>query len=169
MATTGHIISEWRAANGWQAPRTSTSSFLKPTSSYNYQVTDTESVCGDCLPFESLARSTFFFNMASISWVADSPLWRMFSRFVFALVGPESSSSNTVASTADHSPWLMGSTLHGNKFRQGIFWYGPLASPWLQIASMGLDHHGKTNGGPNQWIRVRNHSTVVNDSSLPSR
>jgi len=41
--------------------------------------------------------------MASISWVADSPLWRMFSRFVFALVGPESSSSNTVASTADHS------------------------------------------------------------------
>jgi len=31
-------------------------------------------------------------------------LWRMFSRFVFALVGPESSSSNTVASTADHSP-----------------------------------------------------------------
>ena len=29
--------------------------------------------------------------MASISWVADSPLWRMFSRFVFALVGPESS------------------------------------------------------------------------------
>ena len=34
--------------------------------------------------------------MASISWVADSPLWRMFSRFVFALVGPESSSSNTV-------------------------------------------------------------------------
>ena len=44
-----------------------------------------------------------FLNMASISWVADSPLWRMFSRFVFALVGPESSSSNTVASTADHS------------------------------------------------------------------
>ena len=29
--------------------------------------------------------------MVSISWVADSPLWRMFSRFVFfALVGPES-------------------------------------------------------------------------------
>ena len=48
-----------------------------------------------------------FFNMASISWVADSPLWRMFSRFVFALVGPESSSSNIVASTADHSPWLI--------------------------------------------------------------
>ena len=44
----------------------------------------------------------YFFNTASISWVADSPLWRMFSRFVFALVGPESSSSNTVASTADH-------------------------------------------------------------------
>ena len=45
----------------------------------------------------------FFLNMASILWVADSPLWRMFSRFVFALVGPESSPSNTVASTADHS------------------------------------------------------------------
>jgi len=51
-----------------------------------------------------------FFNMASISWVADSPLWRMFSRFVFALVGPESSSSNTVASAADHSPWLKSRT-----------------------------------------------------------
>jgi len=53
----------------------------------------------------------FLLNMAAISWVADSPLWRMFSRFVFALVGPASSSSNTVASTADHSdqpgkiPW----------------------------------------------------------------
>ena len=45
----------------------------------------------------------FFLNMASISWVADSPLWRMLSRFVFALVGPESFSSNTVACTADHS------------------------------------------------------------------
>ena len=42
----------------------------------------------------------FVLNMASISWVADSPLWIMFSRFVFALVGPEFSSSNTVASTA---------------------------------------------------------------------
>ena len=32
------------------------------------------------------------------------------------------------------------------------FWYGPLASPSLQIASVALEYHGKNNWGPNQWI-----------------
>jgi len=29
-----------------------------------------------------------------------------------------------------------------------VFWYGPLASASLQIASMGLDQHGKKVGVP---------------------
>jgi len=32
------------------------------------------------------------------------------------------------------------------------FWNRPLASLSLQIASMVSKHHGKNNGGPNQWI-----------------
>jgi len=34
-----------------------------------------------------------------------------------------------------------------------FFWYGPLESPSLQIASVASDHHGKNNGGRNRWIR----------------
>ena len=33
-----------------------------------------------------------------------------------------------------------------------FFWYGPLASLSLQIASVASEHHGEKNGGPNQWI-----------------
>jgi len=33
-----------------------------------------------------------------------------------------------------------------------FFWYGPLASPSLQIDNVASKHHGKNNGGPNQWI-----------------
>ena len=36
-----------------------------------------------------------------------------------------------------------------------LFWYGTLASPSLQIASAGSEHHGKNDGGPNQWIKVK--------------
>ena len=66
----------------------------------------------------------FFFFMASISWVADSPLWRMFSRFVFALVGSESSSSNTVASTADLR--LMSQESHHRAVVAELIWWRPL-------------------------------------------
>jgi len=33
-----------------------------------------------------------------------------------------------------------------------FFWYGPLASLSLQIASVASEHHDKNNGGSNQWI-----------------
>jgi len=33
-----------------------------------------------------------------------------------------------------------------------FFWYEPVASPSLQIANVASKHHGKNNGGPNQWI-----------------
>jgi len=33
-----------------------------------------------------------------------------------------------------------------------FLWYGPLASLSLQIGSVASEHHGKNNGGPNQWI-----------------
>jgi len=33
-----------------------------------------------------------------------------------------------------------------------FFRYGPLASFSLQIDSEASEHHGKNNGGPNQWI-----------------
>ena len=36
--------------------------------------------------------------------------------------------------------------------RRGVFWYGPLASPLLQISSLASEHRGEKNAGPNQWI-----------------
>jgi len=33
-----------------------------------------------------------------------------------------------------------------------LFWYGSLATPSLQIASVAPEHDGKNNGGPNKWI-----------------
>jgi len=34
--------------------------------------------------------------------------------------------------------------------RRGVFWYGPLASPLLQISSLASEHRGEKNAGPNQ-------------------
>ena len=36
-----------------------------------------------------------------------------------------------------------------------LFWYGPLPSLSLQIASLASEHHEQNNGGRNQWIRVK--------------
>jgi len=36
--------------------------------------------------------------------------------------------------------------------QRSVFWYRPLSSLSLQIASVASGHHGKNNGGPNQWI-----------------
>jgi len=51
---------------------------------------------------------------------------------------------------------LLQSQMHRSRVRASLpaefFWYGRLASPSLQIASVGSEHHGKNNGGPNQWI-----------------
>jgi len=47
-----------------------------------------------------------------------------------------------------------------------FFWYGPLASLSLQSAIVASEHHGKNNGGPNQWIRVEITPTFLKD--LPS-
>jgi len=33
-----------------------------------------------------------------------------------------------------------------------FFWYGPSISLSFQIANVASEHHGKNNGGPNQWI-----------------
>jgi len=38
---------------------------------------------------------------------------------------------------------------------QGDFWYGPSPSLSLQTASTAFYDHSKTNGSPNQWIRVK--------------
>jgi len=46
--------------------------------------------------------------------------------------------------------------------------YGPLASLTLQIASMGLDNHGKKQRSQ-PVEKGQNHSTVVEDPPLPSR
>ena len=50
--------------------------------------------------------------------------------------------------------WILHSQDSGFEanFQEVFFWYGPLANHSLQIASVGSDHHGKNNGGPNQWI-----------------
>jgi len=44
---------------------------------------------------------------------------------------------------------IAGSSLTADKV---FFWYGPLASLSLQIASVASEQHGKNNRGPNQWI-----------------
>jgi len=48
--------------------------------------------------------------------------------------------------------WITGSSLAADG---EFFWYGPLATPSLQIASMGSDHCDKKNGGPNRWISCK--------------
>ena len=60
--------------------------------------------------------------------------------------------------------WIVGSRLTADG---AFYWYGPLSSPSLHVASVGSDHHGA------KWTvqpvnKGQDHSTVVRDPLLPS-